>query len=77
MVSFSHTVQPGLFSFLGAAASLALMAPSAPAAPSAETIELAQSPVILAQVSVDSLGLGITAGETLLADAEAAIDAQD
>ena len=77
MVSFSHTVQPGIFSFLGAAASLALIAPSAPATPSAETIELAPPPIALAQVSVDSLGLGITAGENLLADAEAAIDAQD
>ncbi len=72
MVSLSHIFQPGLFSVLGAAASLALMAPAAPAI---EIAEVAQ-PTLLAQSGIND-GLGIAAGENLLAEAEAAIDSQD
>lgn len=71
MVSLSHIFQPGVFSFVGAAASLALMAPAAPA------VEIADmAPALLAQVESND-GLGIAAGESLLAAAEAAIDSQD
>lgn len=79
MVSLSRIVQPGVFSLLGAAASLTLMAPSATAVPTTESLNssnqthLAQAH--LAQADID--GLGIAAGESLLADAEAAIDSQN
>ena len=71
MVSLSRILYPGMFSFLGASASLVLMSAPAPAAP---TIETADTPMLLAQLDD---GLGLPAGETLLADAEAAIDQQD
>lgn len=71
MVSLSRIFQPGMFSLLGAAASIALMTPSAPAA---ETTEIAPHSILLAQVND---GLGLMAGETLLADAEVAIDNQN
>ncbi|MEM8610868.1 MAG: hypothetical protein AAGF93_02535 [Cyanobacteria bacterium P01_H01_bin.105] len=78
MVSLSHIIQPGVFSFLGAAASLTLMASTTPAAvleTEAEILAL-QQPTLLAQVGIDD-GLGIEAGESLLAEAEAAIDSQN
>ncbi|MBT9317638.1 hypothetical protein [Leptothoe spongobia] len=76
MVSFSRILQPGMFSFIGAAASIALMAPSAPAAPTTAefTTEGAPQATLLAQLDD---GLGLAAGETLLAEAETAIDSQD
>jgi hypothetical protein len=74
MVSLSHIFQPGVFSFLGAAASLALMAPAAPAVEIAEVVVQVVQPTLLAQADD---GLGIAAGENLLAAAEAAIDNQD
>lgn len=72
MVSISNIAQPGLFSVLGAAASVALMAPSAPAF---EILDVAP-PTQLAQADVDD-GFGISAGESLLTEAEAAIDSQN
>ncbi len=72
MVSLSRILQPGLFSLLGAAASLALMAsPSSAAETHSESAESR-----LAQASSIE-GLGLAAGERLLADAEAAIDSQN
>ncbi len=78
MVSLSHIFQPGVFSFLGAAASLALMAPTTPAL---ETVEIekqdtAIAPTLLVQADISD-DLGIAAGESLLAEAEVAIDNQD
>ncbi|MEM7064532.1 MAG: hypothetical protein AAF572_15385 [Cyanobacteria bacterium P01_B01_bin.77] len=79
MVSLSRIVHPGVFSLLGTAASLTLMAPSATAIPAIESLNnsnqthLAQA--YLAQADIN--GLGIAAGESLLADAEAAIDSQN
>lgn len=70
MVSLSRIVYPGVFSFLGTAASLTLMASPAAAVPVSETPSL-----LLAQASID--GLGLEAGENLLEEAEAAIDNQD
>ncbi len=72
MVSISHIFQPGVFSVLGAAASLALMAPAAAAVEIAEIAE----PTLLAQADIDD-GLGIAAGESLLAEAATAIDNQN
>ena len=78
MVSLSHIVQPGVFSFLGAAASFALLAPVAPAASIAtpDATETLSSPTLLAQGDIDA-GLGIAPGEGLMAEAEAAIESQD
>ncbi|MEO0395586.1 MAG: hypothetical protein AAF243_06300 [Cyanobacteria bacterium P01_A01_bin.137] len=74
MVSLSRIIQPSMFSFLGAAASLALMsAPTSAAETATETV--LQQPTLLAQVDMD--GLGLDAGENLLAEAEAAIDSQN
>ncbi|MEA5463156.1 hypothetical protein [Leptothoe sp. PORK10 BA2] len=74
MVSLSRIIQPSMFSFLGAAASLALLSTPAPAAETA-TETVLQQPTLLAQLDLD--GLGLAAGESLLAEAEAAIDGQD
>ena len=79
MVSLSHIIQPGVFSFLGAAASLTLMASAAPttAAESETATEnsaLQSTPI--AQVDIDD-DLGIAAGESLLAEAESAIESQN
>lgn len=84
MVSLSRIVPPGVFSLLGAAASLTLMAPVATAnsttvTSTTEAPSISQA-ILLAQVDlaqVDTDGLGILAGERLLTDAEAAIDAQN
>ncbi|MEM9264815.1 MAG: hypothetical protein AAGA46_04760 [Cyanobacteria bacterium P01_F01_bin.13] len=75
MVSLSRILQPGMFSLLGAAASLALMAPSAPAAETATELVGQQSTLLAQAGGID--GLGLSAGESLLADAEAAIDSQN
>ena len=69
MVSLMRFVQPGMFSLLGAAASFALMAPLAAAEIPGATRTL------LAQAELNELG--IAAGEALMAEAEAAIDAQN
>ena len=69
MVSLMRFVQPGMFSLLGAAASFALMAPLAAAEMPGATRTL------LAQAELNELG--IAAGEALMAEAEAAIDAQN
>lgn len=74
MVSLSRIVPSGVFSLLGAAASLTLMAPLATAAPATETSNITQYP-LLAQVDIDGLGLAV--GERLLAEAETAIDNQN
>lgn len=78
MVSLSHIFHPGVFSFLGAAASLALMAPTTSAleTTAVEEIATAQQPTLLAQANISD-DLGIAAGESLLAEAEVAIDNQD
>lgn len=74
MVSLSRIIQLSMFSFLGAAASLALLSsPSSAAETATETV--LQQPTLLAQLNLD--GLGLAAGESLLAEAETAIDAQD
>ncbi|MEM1254131.1 MAG: hypothetical protein AAGI69_17000 [Cyanobacteria bacterium P01_H01_bin.21] len=74
MVSLSHIVQPRALSLLGAVASIALMAPAAPATETAETQVL--EPTHLAQAELND-GLGLGAGESLIAEAEAAIVSQD
>ncbi|MEM7797051.1 MAG: hypothetical protein AAF579_21695 [Cyanobacteria bacterium P01_C01_bin.118] len=70
MVSLSRILQPGMFSLLGASASFVLMSAPVSAAPTVETAQ----PTLLAQLDD---GLGLPAGEILLADAEAAIDQQN
>lgn len=79
MVSLSRIVPPGVFSLLGAAASLTLMAPAATAIPATESLNSSNHTLLaqvdLAQANLD--GLGLAAGESLLADAEAAIDSQN
>ncbi|ESA34511.1 hypothetical protein N836_16580 [Leptolyngbya sp. Heron Island J] len=77
MVSISHIFQPGAFSLLGAAASLALMAPAATALETVEVkTEATATPTLLAQAGISD-DLGIAAGESLLAEAETAIDNQE
>lgn len=67
-------VQPGVFSLLGAAASLTLIVSPSTAATAEDSTTL-NSSILLSQATVADLG--IAAGESLLAEAEAAIDNQD
>ncbi|MEM9803872.1 MAG: hypothetical protein AAF959_01215 [Cyanobacteria bacterium P01_D01_bin.56] len=73
MVSLLRIVQPGVFSLLGAAASLTLMVP--PSTATQESLLSVTPDVLLAQGSIADLG--IAAGEGLLAEAEVAIDSQN
>ena len=74
MVSLSRIIQPGMFSVAGTAASIALMALPASAV---ETINSPQQSSTSTTLLAQADGLGLAAGEDLLAQAETAIDAQD
>ncbi|MEO0867584.1 MAG: hypothetical protein AAFY17_03870 [Cyanobacteria bacterium J06642_11] len=73
MVSLLRLVQPGVFSLLGAAASLTLMV--SPSTAATEDLTTLAPSLLLSQANITDLG--IAAGENLLAEAEVAIDNQD